>query len=277
MKAVRIYSPFYKIRRTLILLRWFLGFPLQSTDDSLTGFIFISRLEIFRFFVILSFPTILNVYLLLVFMTSDGQLQNFLDFYKGIYYYYSQNTIDHIVVVTWTMIILVVLHVNFFGFKRNANAINKFCNDFCQVKSNLESLLLECNQKEASNCHENIQSSEYLLLFGQILNIIATSLFCTWLYEVTEIISDGRNFQILRGILCFGFLFFYFLQVSSTLFGPMSCAVELMICQFINELAMLFDDWKKVLSSIPPTKICVLNKLKVDQIPIRRKRYGCNL
>ena len=210
-------------------------------------------------------------------MNSDGNFQNFIDFYKGIYYYYSQNTIDHIVVVTWTMIIFVVLQINFFGFKRNTKVINKFCNDFCRVKSNLESLLIEYDQKEPSNRHENIKSSECLLIFGQILNMIATSLFCIWLYEVTEIISDGRNFPILRGILCFGFLFFYFLQVSSTLFGPMSCAVELMICQFINELAMLFEDWKKVLSAIPPTKICVVDKLRVDQIPIRRKRYGSNL
>ena len=272
MEELKVYSPFYNVRRTLILLRWLLGFPLQSTDDSFSEFVFISRLEITRFFVMLSFPIILNLYLLLVFLNSDGQLQNFLDFYQGIYYYYSQNTIDHIVVVTWTIIIFVVLHINLYGFKRNTKVINTFCNDFCRVKSNLDSLLLEYNQKEASNCHENIQSSEYLLIFGQILNIIATSLFCIWLYGVTEIISDGRNFLILRGILCFGFLFFYFLQVSSTLFGPMSCAVELMICQFINELAMLFEDWKKLLNALPPTKICVVDKLKVDQVPIRRKR-----
>ena len=53
--------------------------------------------------------------------------------------------------------------------------------------------------------------------------------------------------------------------------------LELMICQFVNELAMLFEDWKKVLSAIPPAQIYVVDKLKVDQMPIRRKRYGCNL
>ena len=49
------------------------------------------------------------------------------------------------------------------------------------------------------------------------------------------------------------------------------------ICQFINELAMLFEDWKKVLSAIPPAQIYVVDKLKVDQMPTRRKRYDCNL
>ena len=59
MNTERIYSPFYKIRRTLTFLRWTLGFPLQIQDDSYTDFRFVTWIESIRaltVFLILGFP-----------------------------------------------------------------------------------------------------------------------------------------------------------------------------------------------------------------------------
>jgi len=282
MGDIKIYSPFYKVRRTLILLRWVLGFPLKPTDDSFTSFVFIPRIEILRFFAVLSFPIILHAYSFLSFYTSDEHLENFVELYKGIYYHYSQSTMDHIVVVNWTVVIFIFLQINFFAFKNNATVINEFCNEFCLVKSNLESLLKQhdlkvSDEKEVKRNPEKIQYSEYLLIYGQTLNVLATCLFSTWLHEVIQIISNGRNFPILQGMSYFIFFFFYFLQVSSTLFGPTSCAVEVMICQFINETAILYEDWNKLLSVPHQSKIYIIdNKLQVDDYPKRRKSLTNN-
>ena len=281
MGDIKNYSPFYKVRRTLILLRWVLGFPLKPTDDSFTSFVFIPRIEILRFFAILSFPIILHAYSFLSFYTLDEHLENYVELYKGIYYHYSQRTMDHIVVINWTVVIFIFLHINFFAFKNNTTAINEFCNEFCSVKSNLVSLvkqhgLKEADEKEVKRNLEKIQYSEYLLIYGQILNVLATCLFSTWLHEVIQLISNGRQFPILQGMSYFIFFLLYFLQVSSTLFGPTSCAVEVMICQFINETAILYEDWNKLLSVPHQSKIYMIDKLQVDDYPKRRKRYVHN-
>ena len=274
MGDIKTYSPFFKIRRTLNLLRWVLGFPLKPMDDSFTNFEFKPRLEIFKFFAVISFPIILHVYLVIIFVTTDGNLENYIAFMKGVYYHYSRSKIDHLVVLTWTAIIFVVLNVNFYVFKNNTKVINEFGSQFCYVKATLISLLKNISQYKDLKSNKKIFASEYLLIFGQILNIIATCLFSVWLYKTTEIIGNGKTFPILQGIRCFAFLLFYALQVSSTLFGPMSSTVELIICQCINEMAYLFEDWKRLLeaTTLVPANHVEDHTLKVNEKPKRRKR-----
>ena len=47
-------SPLYGIRHPLTLLRWTLGFPLQTTDATFSQFHFVSHTECLRFVVFIS-------------------------------------------------------------------------------------------------------------------------------------------------------------------------------------------------------------------------------
>ena len=267
MGDIKIYSPFYKVRKTLKLLRCILGFPLKPSNESFTEFIFNFWLEIFRFLIILVIPTILHIYLFIVFITLDGTLENFTLFYYELYTHYSTSILDIIVVIIWTLVISISMVAYLVIFCRSTETINQFCNEFCMAKSKLGSLLQRHKIQQYKTCTDQLESSHLLLIFGQILTLIATSMFTAWLFAVVKIISkDHEGYPLLDGVYAFGLLLLYMLQVSNTLFGPLSCAVELINCHIINELADLFDDWQKLLRiSLPMIPYQVEECGQIDQ------------
>ena len=85
MAAPRGDSPFYEIRRSLVLLRWMLGFPLQAKDESYTEFIFITWLECLRFFIMLLLTLAGNFYILGVIVVLDLSSDDVEDIENDIY------------------------------------------------------------------------------------------------------------------------------------------------------------------------------------------------
>ena len=260
MGDIKTYSPFFKVKKTLKFLRAILGFPLKPTDESLTEFSFITWLEIFRYSILNIFPVILHGYVFVVMMLSlDGDFGKrwkiYAEYYKGVYNHYSTSKIDIVVVAIWTLVIFIGMTIKIIFFHRNVGKINDFCNEFCMAKSRIDCLPKEHLSKQPDGWSDKIECSQLLLILGQCLNYIATVLFGIWFYVVTMHISEEKirdhhireKYPLLDGMYAFWYVTIYMLQVSFTLFGPLACGVELMICQIINEVAGLFDDWQKIL------------------------------
>ena len=260
MGDIKTYSPFFKVRKTLKFLRAILGFPLKPTDESLTEFSFITWLEIFRYSILYIFPVILHGYVIVVMMLAlDGDLgkrwATYKEYYKGIYNHYSTSKLDIVLVATWTLVIFIGMTIKLRFFHQNVGKINDFCNDFCMAKSRIDCLPKEHLSKQPDGWSDKIEYSQLLVIIGQCFNFIATVLFGIWFYVVTMHISEEKiqrnilekKYPLLDGMYAFWYVTLYMLQVSFTLFGPLPCGVELMICQVINEVAGLFDDWQKIL------------------------------
>jgi hypothetical protein len=117
----------------------------------------------------------------------------------------------------------------------------------------------DCQQK----CWKKITNSEKLLLYGQILSLIATTLFTTWYNIVTNKTNNGPIiYKTLVGFEPFSMMV-YFFQIFFTLFGPMSCTVELLICEVIGGLSEMFEDWQRVLR-------CKLREIELEEDKIKQ-------
>jgi hypothetical protein len=117
----------------------------------------------------------------------------------------------------------------------------------------------DCQQK----CGKKLTNSEKLLLYGQILNLITTTLFTTWYNIVTNKTNNGTIiYKTFLGFEPFSMLV-YFFQIFFTLFGPMSCTVEVLICEVIGVLSEMFEDWQGVLR-------CKLGEIELEKDKIEQ-------
>ena len=250
MKCAKEYSPFYKIRKTLVLLRWTLGFPLQEKDNSYTEFRFVLWLECLRFPLVCLMPLLGLLFWILVLLIVDGNLENLEILIKESSENYSTSKIDHVLThQVWPISGAAISLSYIFLFKNNTHCINSFSNEVKVIKSKIASMLINIGEERKQTHCITIEKSEKLIIYGQIFNLITSFLSGLWYYNLCMTLPKdhifyrfGFNFQlVLPPIIA--------IQLFFVLFGPISCAVELLICQMINSLSDLFKDWKTILQS----------------------------
>ena len=193
-----VFSPFYKISRTLVILRWILGCPLQTKNDSFVEFKFVTWMEIIRLFIVNSMIGICHLYWLFIFLSFDGSIERLIEFYHDIYQYYSTSTLDQLATVLWILVTWIKTFSYFLFFKKSIKSFNTFCQEFCISKSKMVTLsnknIGDCQLK----CWKKITHSEKLLMHGQILNLTATTLFTIWYYIVTNNTNSNTKNGIVK-------------------------------------------------------------------------------
>ena len=173
MKATKEYSPFYKIRRTLMLLRWTLGFPLRAKDNSYTEFRFVLWLECLRFLLLCLMSVLPVVFWLLVLLIVDGNLEHFKNLMKESNENYSTSKIDHVLTQqVWPISSGAISLSYLFLFKNNTHCINSFCNEVKVIKSKMAAMLINMGEERKQTHCITIEKSEKLIIYGQILNLI---------------------------------------------------------------------------------------------------------
>ena len=250
MTYPREYSPFYKIRRTLVVLRWMLGFPLQAKTASYTEFVFIFWLEWLRFFVMALMPFSGIIFLLIIILISDGNFDNLEKEFDRSQENYTTSKIDSIACFLWSLVIVpVTWFVYIVLFKRNIPSINEFCSGVSKIKSNMNAMLgkkdEEKKQPRFFTCRVGeVETSEKMLIYGQIINIVISCLFGCWAYINSPFLRFGSHFVVIYACILA-------IQVLFMAFGPISAATEVTICQVITSLIDLFQEWKEILDNNP--------------------------
>ena len=250
MEDLKIYSPFYKIRRTLILLRWTLGFPLQATDDSYTKFRFLPWLECLRLLVVCVMLVLPYVYWSLVLLCVDGTVENMSNIIKRTLDTYSTSKLEQVLILFWHVSAIGVSFTYLLLFRYNTNTINSFCNEVTTIKSKIKATLIN-REEEGRQTHCMImEKSENLIIYGQTLNVIVSFLWGVWNYNVLIKLPENSIFYKYVSNCQLFYPPIIALQTSFLLFGPISCAAELISCQLINTLSELFKDWTILLQCI---------------------------
>ena len=239
-----MHSPLYKTRHSLKVFRWTCGFPLQAKDSSYTSFRFVTWLETIRFIIAILFLRLTYLYVFSWNLIYDGGFSTFVRFYEDAFNTFSASKVDQIITVVWHSLVNFNMIAYIVIFKYNAKSISVYCKEISSVKSKIYSYLVE--KTEQNSCCE-IQAPEKTIIYQQIINVVASCLAGTWVYLFffgtmsQEVITNyGNNFAGVYALLM-GIETFFFA------FGPISCAVELIICQLINSLSDVFDDWMKLL------------------------------
>ena len=242
-----MYSPLYKTRRTLRILRWTCGFPLQSKDDSYTVFRFVTSIEIIRLIIVFLILRIDYLYVVAVFLIYDGSLSSVRTFYEDAFNNFSTSRTVQITMLIWQSFVLISLLACIIAFKCNAESITLYCKTVSRVKSEMSARLVKkTSKKEQKRCC-TMEGPEKTIIYQQIINLTASILSGIWVYHFffatmnTKFTSYlGNSFSLVYPVMM---VFETFILV----FGPISCAVELIICQLINSLSGAFDDWIELL------------------------------
>ena len=133
-----MYSPLYKTRLTLKILRWTCGFPLQTKDDSYTVFRFVTSIEIIRFIVMFFLLKISYLYGIALILIHDGNLSNVVTFYEAAFDNFTTSRTDQIVMFVWQTFIFFSLIAYIATFKCNTESISAYCKEISAVKSELQ-------------------------------------------------------------------------------------------------------------------------------------------
>ena len=133
--------------------------------------------------------------------------------------------------------------------KNGAKHINTVCKKFVFAKSISEALLQKLSIKQTKENRKTIEKLKMLLIYGQLSSIISALMFTAWEYQVLKKVSKENGGHALLKNISFelSFLILYWIHVYFTLFGPISCAVELIISQLTHEVADLFTKWQDIL------------------------------
>ena len=233
-------SPLYNTRHALKVFRWTCGFPLQTKDGSYTAFRFVTWLEALRFVIVFLFLRFTYLYVLAWSLIYDEGFSAFTAFYENAFNKFSASKVDQITTVVWHSFVHLSMISYIIVFKYNAKSISVYCKEVSEVKSKINHHL--DMKMELKKCC-TIQGPEKTIIYQQIINLTASIFIGIWAYVFffgklyTEVFSNyGENFPVVYAVLMGTETFFF-------AFGPISCAVELIICQLINSLGDVIDDW----------------------------------
>lgn len=264
MMEVKEFSPFYKIRRILWFLRWTLGFPLRAKDGSYSEFTFITWLECVRFCMMaccLSFFVIFSLISLTLFM--DINMEQFKRFLISNMNFYSTSTLDNSLAYLWPMIVFLTWLTYLIEFKSNLASINEFCANVGNIKAKMHAMIVKPEERRSKNLYRELECHEKMLIYGMTLSILTSILLGTWFgIHYKTLLDEFFQDEFYTFIIILSFIFAF--QSLFLLYGPISCASELVICQYINSLTDLFKTWRQILESNPTLPTMVSNGIEVN-------------
>lgn len=246
MDVNKQYSPLYKIRKPLFFLRWTLGFPLQTIDNSYLHFRFATWVECVRFSLLFSTYITQFVFWGILILVKDGNLSNYVDSVQQMYENFSRSKMDQILAMIFLLIVIIKSIVYLVIFKYNTKSINKCCNDITRMKSKILCIQIKHIEERKPNVCR-VEKSTQTIIYGQIFCLVSAILHSVWcLFHLQSSVDEktflsyGISVQVIWPMLVT-------IQYVCTLFGPISCAAEIVVCQLIYSLTDLFDDWKDIL------------------------------
>ena len=100
------------------------------------------------------------------------------------------------------------------------------------------------------------------MVYGLFLSVSASILTGTWLgihYDtfIRNLLQTQSDVMIPVIAILFGIQFLFLL------YGPISCASELVICQYINSLTEVFETWKQIIENDPTLPTVHSNDIEI--------------
>ena len=186
-----MYSPLYKTRLTLKILRWTCGFPLQTKDESYTVFRFVTYIEIIRLIIVFLILRIDSLYVVAVFLIYDGSLSSVHTFYEDAFNNLTTSRTVQITMFIWQSFVLISLLAYIIAFKWNAESISLYCKKVSKVKSEMSTHLVRTTRKNEQKRSCSIEGSEKTIIFIQSMNVHVGNSILTVFANILFILSQN--------------------------------------------------------------------------------------
>ena len=244
MEQTKYYSPFYEIKKALMLFRFTFGFPLQENNEMLTGFKFVTWLECLRLLPLIILP-LSGLLFFIILSIIHGQFFSIKDVVNSSYETYSTNAIDIFLSLVWPFGSVILSMFQVMSFKDSAQRFNCFIQEVIEIKTMLIGSLTNTKEIPSKKTFLSIErNSSKIVMYGQICNSLVAFLFGVWFYNVLLSTSTQSIFQKFGFGYYWPFCLVFAISFFFSLYGPMACTVEYLICHLIDTITNLFRDWK---------------------------------
>ena len=136
MDATR-HSPFFKVRKALLVLRWTLGFPLQIKDDCYTEFRCVVWLECLRFVIYCLMLCNYFFYVIAACLLVDGTLEHVITTLKDVNGLISASSVDQASLTAYQICVVLLSFAYIILFKINAHEITSICKQMSDLKTRM--------------------------------------------------------------------------------------------------------------------------------------------
>ena len=241
------FSPLFKIRKILLFLRWFLGFPLKPKNKEFNEFLFQPCLEYTRYSVYLAFfflTASYNLYSLMKLGHLNNPLEVITKFYTEIFGY---TLLDIFVIMTipYTNIISNTFYLR--SFKKVVTRFSQICIDLTNLNKELNESVdkMSTGRKTGTNMRISIK----LFLSGFFIALLVIILYCVPSATVIEKnleeftnshITDVEKYIYMVNIIVFTCCWVY---------PCITISADLIICEILEQTGEMYLHWNKILTN----------------------------
>ena len=256
------FSPLFRVRKILLILRWLLGFPLKAQNQQFNDFKFYPILEYARYAIYLAIIFAANFYNMYSFMEL-AHLSNPLEVYKEYFITLLGFTmLDIFVIVTIPYITFISTAFYLNSFKKMAENISRVC----KVLTNLNKVLHQSVHLQTTyKKNTGLRLSYKLLFFGSFTSILVLIAYCGSLYIVMEdVATEYAMSQAHRWI----FFVIAIVLGCCWVYPSMTMSADFIVCHILEETADVYLIWNGLLS---------LYKRKLEKSNHLKQPKNCDL
>ena len=234
------FSPLFRVRNILWILRWSFGFPLKAKNKAFNEFVFLPCLEYTRYAVYLCF-FFLSFFCMTYPKMKANKLDNALEAVQQIYHRLGFTLLDISVVIGLPLINLMSSAFYLASFRKEATRISKVCLHLTTLKKELYDMSdKEINQVKQSYSKRSLKLVVFGISFAGVFWILSVAMFI----EIQEglfnklFVSSEDIFLYLVGLVIFPGCWIY---------PCIAISADFIICHLLDEIAETFSKWNSIL------------------------------
>ena len=237
------FSPLFKIKRILLVLRCLLGFPLKAVNNNFNEFTFQPWIEFPRYALFLVFffaPQIYNAYLFTAYSSYNNMFPATKEYFSEALGY---TNLDIFIVMWFPWVCLLSTIFYMVSFKKNIGNINQVCLKMTNIKKILSDYF-------PASMESKIKSKR-TTSFGLFISALLASLLTLVLY-CASIHSTIHKFLLsivsLTPIQLWIFTINVIISSCCWIYPTVSMSADLVTCVILEDMGNIFQRWETVLA-----------------------------
>ena len=242
MLPLKTYSPLFKIKRILLILRWLLGFPLTAENEEFNEFTFRTCIEYPRyvlFLIIFLAPQFYNSYLFTSFRNNGN-------FFEVTHEYMTEAlgfSILDIIIIMWLPCIC-SLSTTFYmiSFKNKSKEISHICLRMTNMKEILDEYLFSSSLQKIES---KMKISLTLFIIAILIPSVTVTFYCISQYLLIDQILV-KSFPVSRSQI-------WIMSISNGIsafcwvYPMISISADMLTCHILEEMGDIYLTWNNVL------------------------------
>ena len=229
------FSPFYAVKKVLLALRWFLGFPLKPTNETFSQFSFNPCLEYSRHILYIFISSVSAVSLCYLYLKIENTKSPSI----AVEQFIKRTGISNLdaAILFWLPLVNLVsstLYLN--SFRRTQEGINKISRSLTHVAEELYSLVRKT--KFTSYWPEFKHACTFCALIS-IITCFGPAIFTVCFYNI--FVNGNFNLSTVHKI---SFCLSTFIFNISWIYPPMAISADFIVCHLLKETKHAFDKFK---------------------------------